>query len=51
MFNNITVFFGLIINYIYGYNTSLIKNDNRYNNQEINNYNDAINFIKKDCFC
>ena len=35
-------------NYIYGYNTSLIKNDNKYNNQEINNYNDAINFIKKD---
>lgn len=34
--------------YFYGYNTSNIKNDNKYEKQIINNYNEAINFIKKD---
>lgn len=37
-----------INNYFYGYNTSNIKNDNKYEKQIINNYNEAINFIKKD---
>ena len=34
--------------YFYGYNTSNIKNDNKYEKQTINNYDEAINFIKKD---
>ena len=35
-------------NYIYGYNTSLMKTDNKYNTKTINSYEDAIEFIKKD---
>ena len=35
-------------NYFYGYDTSNIKNNNKYEKQIINNYNEAINFIKKD---
>lgn len=35
-------------NYIYGYNTSIIKTDNKYSNEIINTYDDAIELIKKD---
>ena len=35
-------------NYIYGYNTSIIKTDNKYSNMDINVYEDAIDIIKKD---
>ena len=35
-------------NMVYGYNTSIIKTDNKYNKVSINDYNDAINIIKKD---
>ena len=35
-------------NYIYGFNTSLMKTDNKYNKKTINSYEDAIEFIKKD---
>ncbi len=35
-------------NYIYGYNTSLMKTDNKYNRKNINTYEDAINIIQKD---
>ncbi len=35
-------------NYMYGYNTSAIKTDNKYDKIEINTYEDAISFIKKD---
>ena len=35
-------------NYIYGYNTSLIKTDNKYNRKSINTNEDAIAIIKKD---
>ncbi len=35
-------------NYVYGYNTSIIKTDNKYSNVEISDYNEAIEFIKKD---
>ena len=35
-------------NYIYGYNTSLMKTDNKYNRKSINSYEEAIEFIKKD---
>lgn len=35
-------------NYIYGYNTSIIKTDNKYSNETINTYDDAIELIKKD---
>ena len=38
----------LIENYSYGYNTAIIKNDNMYNNLEINNLEDAKNIIIKD---
>lgn len=34
--------------YIYGYNTSIIKTDNIYNKKEINSYEEAIEFLKKD---
>lgn len=37
-----------IFNYTYGYNTSLIKADNKYSKEIINSYDEAINFIKKD---
>ncbi len=37
-----------IINYIYGYNTSIIKTDNKYNRINVNSYEEAIEFIKKD---
>ena len=32
----------------YGYNTSIIKTDNKYQNRPIENYDDAIAIIKKD---
>ncbi len=35
-------------NYIYGYNTSLMKTDNKYNRKSINTNEDAIAIIKKD---
>ena len=35
-------------NYIYGYNTSLLKTDNKYNRKNINTYEDAITIIQKD---
>ena len=35
-------------NYIYGYNTSLMKTDNKYNRKNITSYEEAIEFIKKD---
>ena len=35
-------------NYIYGYNTSLMKTDNKYNRKSVNTYEDAIDIIKKD---
>lgn len=35
-------------NYIYGFNTSIIKTDNKYSNETINTYDDAIELIKKD---
>lgn len=35
-------------NYIYGYNTSIIKTDNKYSNENINTYDNAIELIKKD---
>ena len=35
-------------NYIYGYNTSLMKTDNKYHRKKINTYEDAINIIQKD---
>ena len=35
-------------NYIYGYNTSLMKTDKKYNRKSINSYEEAIEFIKKD---
>ena len=35
-------------NYMYGYNTSLIKTDNKYSKKSINSYNDAKLFIKND---
>lgn len=38
----------LIENYSYGYNTAIIKNDNMYNNMEINTLDDAKNIIIKD---
>lgn len=34
--------------YIYGYNTSIIKTDNIYNKENINSYEEAINFLKSD---
>lgn len=37
-----------INNYIYGYNTSIIKTDNTYRGRTVNNYEDAIKLIKKD---
>lgn len=37
-----------IDNYIYGYNTSIIKTDNIYNKKDINNYEEAITFLKND---
>ena len=37
-----------LFNYRYGYNTSLIKTDNKYSKKVINSYDDAINIIKKD---
>lgn len=37
-----------VTNYIYGYNTSIIKTDNKYSNENINTYDDAIELIKKD---
>lgn len=35
-------------NYIYGYKTSIMKTDNKYNNMDINTYDDAIEIIHKD---
>lgn len=35
-------------NYIYGYNTSLMRTDNKYNRKNIGTYKEAIEFIKKD---
>lgn len=35
-------------NYIYGYNTSLMKTDNKYNRKNIDSYEEAIEFLKKD---
>jgi len=35
-------------NYIYGYNTSIMKTDNKYHDQDINTYEDAIEIIKND---
>lgn len=35
-------------NYIYGYNTSIMKTDNKYSKENIKNYEDAIEIIKKD---
>lgn len=37
-----------INNYSYGYNTTLIKTDNKYYKENITSYEDAIDFIKKD---
>lgn len=37
-----------ITSYVYGYNTSIIKTDNKYSGEDINTYEDAIEFIKKD---
>lgn len=34
--------------YIFGYNTSIIKYDNKYEKENILSYTDAISFIKKD---
>ena len=34
-------------NYVYGYNTSLLKTDNKYSGEDIISYDDAIDFIKK----
>lgn len=36
------------INYIYGYKTSIIKTDNKYRNKDINNYEEALEIIKRD---
>lgn len=36
------------LNYIYGYNSSLIKTDNKYINKQVNTDSEAINLIKKD---
>lgn len=35
-------------NYIYGYKTSIIKTDNKYRNKDINNYEEALEIIKRD---
>ena len=35
-------------NYLYGYNTSIIKNDKKYEKETIKDYEEAIHFIKKD---
>lgn len=35
-------------NYIYGYNTSIIKTDNKYSNENIDSYASALSLIKKD---
>lgn len=35
-------------NYIYGYNTSLMRTDNKYNRKNISTHKEAIEFIKKD---
>lgn len=37
-----------ITNYAYGYKTSTIKTDNKYLNQKIDTYDDALKFIKND---
>lgn len=37
-----------ITSYIYGYNTSIIKTDNKYNRKNVNSYEDAIELIKRD---
>ena len=36
------------MNYTYGYNTSMIKTNNKYNNEQVNNYDEALQFIKND---
>ena len=36
------------VNYSYGYNTSLMKTDNKYYDVEIYDYNDAVEIIKDD---
>lgn len=36
------------MNYTYGYNTSMIKTDNKYSNEQVNNYEEALQFIKND---
>lgn len=37
-----------VSNYIYGYNSSVIKTDNKYNKENIDFYENAIDLIKKD---
>ena len=37
-----------MINYSYGYKTSLMNTDNKYNDVDIKDYDDAINIIKDD---
>lgn len=37
-----------INNYIYGYSSSVINTNNKYNNVDIDSYDEAIDFIKKD---
>ena len=37
-----------INSYIYGYNSSIIKTDNKYHKETINSYEDALEFIEKD---
>ena len=46
--NELFLPFKYLKNMIYGYNTSIIKTDNKYNKVTINDYNDAIEIIKKD---
>ena len=37
-----------MLNYKYGYNTTLLKTDNKYSGKTVKNYEDAISLIKKD---
>lgn len=37
-----------IYSYVYGYNISIIKTDNTYNDKKVNNYDTAIKLIKED---
>ncbi len=37
-----------VVNYVYGYQTSVIKTNNQYGKEIVDSYDDAIEFIKKD---